>query len=532
MSRLFCVLLAAAVLVACGNEPADVSVEPMDVPEERAHVAKKPAVVSPGERMYRDGVLSTGEPMTAIVAGDVSITGTQFSCESCHGRSGMGASEGDFVVPPVAGQFLFAPSPQPARPAYDRDSMARLLRDGVTPSGRALSVELMPRYEMSDEEVDKMIDFLEELSARDSPGIDATTIRFATVVTDNVNAEKRRAVVGVVQRFGEDINRQTRNDSERWDRGYTPESKLPTVFREWVVDEWLLRGPPDGWAEQLEDYYERAPVFAVVGGVSNGSWQPVSEFCERNKIPCLYPSTDLPQREKDDFYTVYYSRGLWLEADLIRAHLVENPVSTVTQVYCSEQLEPVVTALGQSLTEAGMQVDAIAVECDQNLSVPGSAEAVVSWLDRRGLDALATETTPARLYVSSTQLERNVDDIDGGDEVFAAHPFRLPGKADSAWRRFELWAQSRDVEIVAPRQQAEAFFACLVINDTVKHMGRFRIREFALDMIDHGESMSAYVPLYPRPSFGPGQRYINKGGYILPIVDGQPVASDAAWIIP
>jgi hypothetical protein len=517
MSRSSCLLLAVLFLTACGDKPAG--------PVNAAPIA------SAGERMYRDGVLSSGAPMTAIVAGDVSITGTQFSCESCHGRSGMGASEGDFVVPSVAGQFLFAPSPQPARPAYDRESMAVLLREGITPSGRALSPELMPRYEMTDEDVHTLVDFLETLSARDSPGVDAKTIRFATIVTEAASASEREAVVGVVRRFGEDINRQTRNDGERWDRGYTPESKLPTVFREWVVDEWLLRGPPDGWARQLEDYYEEAPVFAVVSGAGSGSWQPVNEFCERQKIPCLYPSTDLPNRDDDDFYTVYYSRGLWLEADLIAADLEQNPVDSVTQVWCDEALAPVALALEQALTKAGTRVESLAFDCDAAVPPIAASTTAVLWLDRARLEAAAATLKGRRVYLSSTLLDRNVTGIDG-DEVLVAHPYRLPGKSDPAMRRFELWAASRDVDLTEPRHQAEAFFACLVINDAVKHMGRFRIREFALDMMDHGESMSAYVPLYPRPSFGPGQRYINKGGYILPVVDGQPVPSEAAWIIP
>ena len=75
-------------------------------------------------------------------------------------------------------------------------------------------------------------------------------------------------------------------------------------------------------------------------------------------------------------------------------------------------------------------------------------------------------------------------------------------------------------------------FATLVINDAVKHMGRFRIREFALDMMDHAENLSAYMPFYPRPSFGPGQRFINKGGYVLRVVDGRVETTDAEWIIP
>ena len=200
--------------------------------------------------MYRNGVLPSGEPITALVAGDVPIVGTQFSCESCHGRSGMGAAEGDYVVPSVAAQFLFAESPQPARPAYDKDSLAKLLREGVTPSGRVLSPQLMPRYQLADADVDTLLAYLETLSPGDSPGVNDSTIRFAVIVTDEPDTAERDAVVAVVRRFAEDINRQTRNDGERWDRGYTPESKLPTVFREWAIDEWVLSGAPSTWRGQ------------------------------------------------------------------------------------------------------------------------------------------------------------------------------------------------------------------------------------------------------------------------------------------
>jgi hypothetical protein len=482
--------------------------------------------------MYRSGILPSGEPMTALVAGDVPIVGTAFSCESCHGRSGMGAAEGDFVVPPVGAQFLFAPSPQPARPAYDRDSFAALMREGVTPSGRVLSPVLMPRYELDDSDLDVLIQYLETLSAEESPGVGETTIRFATITTDEVAARERDAVVSVVRRFAEDVNRETRNDSERWDRGYTPESKLPTVFREWVIDEWLLSGGPSTWPAQLERYYKEAPVFAVVSGIGASTWAPVSEFCESNKVPCLYPSTDLPYRDDDDFYTVYYSGGLLLEAELIAAHLEESAATAVVQVYCDPRLVPATTALHRQLAERDVPIETQAVNCADPLPAFDPGTAVVLWLEREQLDALAESMPEGRVYVSSTLLDGNLGQVTGSGEVFAAHPYRLPGAIDSAFRRFEIWARSRDVEIIAPRQQAEAYFATLVIKSAVKHMGRFRIREYALDMMDHGESMSAYVPLYPRPSFGPGQRFINKGGYILPIVDGEPVTSEATWIIP
>jgi len=309
-----------------------------------------------------------------------------------------------------------------------------------------------------------------------------------------------------------------------------------------TFDEALQKMPANAWlmsryagnvfSMKIESYYEKAPVFAVVGGMGKGAWAPVNEFCEYNKIPCLYPSIDVPYRADEDFYTVYSSPGLLLEADLVAAHLASEPLPTLTQVVCDPDLEPVVAELQQALADTDIQTDTVAFDCDDTPPALTGSATYVLWLDRATLQNMPMETLPGRVYISSTLLDGDVEGIITGAEVFTAHPYRLPGEADPAMRRFKLWADSRGVELVAPRQQAEAYFACLVINDAVKHMGRFRIREYALDMMDHAEGLSAYMPLYPRPSLGPGQRFINKGGYILPVIDGELAPSQATWINP
>lgn len=500
------------------------------------------AEVDAGRRMYRDGILPDGEPMTAIVAGDVEVLGTQFSCESCHGRSGMGATEGAYIVPPVAAQFLYVDSPQPKRPAYTTESLATVLRSGVTPAGRVLNVELMPRYQLDDDGVAALAAYLATLSPGNSPGVGEDTIHFGTVMAGNVDPVDREAVLAVLTQFFDEKNRQTRNDGERWDRGYTPESKLHTVFREWVLDVWDLSGPAAGWDEQLERHYAETPVFAMVSGLGTGSWQPVSRFCERHALPCLFPGTDLPEADPDDFYTLYFSRGLGLEADLIAHDLGGKAPPSLTQVYCDATGGGAAAHLRKALGLAEGPVDELVLPCGSPLPVGelGARLAahpdavVVLWLRGDQLGGLDGPLPAGRLYVSSTLLAGVLPDAVAGapGPVFMAHPFLLPGKTDPAMRRFALWAKTRNVALTEPRLQSEAFFASLALSDAIMHIGRFFVRDFVLDMLDHAQGLAVYLPYHPRPTIGPRQRFLSKGGYVLPVVDGKLQAADAAWILP
>ena len=74
-----------------------------------AQGAKQDDLVAAGKRIYLEGLGVTGKPIKATVQGDVPVSGTQVTCQSCHGRSGMGTIESGKIPPTIAGPFLFAP---------------------------------------------------------------------------------------------------------------------------------------------------------------------------------------------------------------------------------------------------------------------------------------------------------------------------------------------------------------------------------------------------------------------------------------
>ena len=248
---------------------------------------------------------------------------------------------------------------------------------------------------------------------------------------------EREAVLTVLNKFAAEINRQTRAESERWDRGYTPESRLPTVFREWVIEEWAISGPPETWGEQLESYYQQQPIFAMLGGLGTGSWRPVSDFCEQQEIPCLFPGTDSPLARDGDFHTLYFSRGLVLEADLIAAHLTAQPVKRVIQVYCDPDVAVAVTALRESLVKAGTEQQTITHDCREPLPRLATSDetATVLWLRNDQL----TDLPAGRKYISSTLLKSDPSELllTAQSPILLVHPYLLPGKSDSAMRRLK-----------------------------------------------------------------------------------------------
>jgi len=530
-----------ALLLACDKAPQAASTSADSTNQRRNSLAESNLEV--GRALYEKGLRADGKPLTAIVSGDVEILGTQFSCDSCHGISGMGSKEASVIVPIIAGSKLFAPAAQPARPAYDLDSLTKVLRDGVTPTGRQLD-KLMPRFRLTDNEVQAMAAYLRTLTTDPSPGVGEWTIRFATVVSDNSSVDEQNAVLAVIKRFAEEKSRQTRIEGKRWDRGTTPESRLHTIHRDWVLDVWKLNGDEAGWAKQLSNYYEKNPVFAIIGGLLPENPEPLARFCEQNEIPCVLPSTRFPvpgDGNLYNLYSLYYSTGLGLEADLIATDLQDVAFNKLVQVYCEPSAARAADRLEHDLTIPANKTARINFDCAKEvpvdrvkalMKVTGKA-VIVFWLDKKQLSNISVPAG-SRVYLSSTLIGDKLESlpVSGSDSVYLAHPYRLPGKIDPAFRRLQAWAKVRKIALQYPRLQSEAFFSSLLMSEMVKHLDGFYIRKYMLDLIGHTQGMDLYLPYYPRATFGPGQIFLSKGGYILPVVHGKLDTHKTEWILP
>jgi mono/diheme cytochrome c family protein len=520
-----------------------------------------PAASRVGRSIYRDGLLASGQPLRATVQKGVALNGEAAACVNCHRRSGMGGSEGQSNVRPIAGRLLTSSSQAALarrwpgfvgaaaeRPAYTVDSLARALREGLDATGRPLDA-LMPRYALSDEEVAELHTYLEGLSSTKAWGVSEREIHFSTIIAPGVHPDRRRAMLDVLHAFFRDKNGGTRKESRRRDAGH---EQMYLAYRTWVLHVWELEGAPETWGDQLEARYRERPVFAVIGGLGSGTWQPVHAFCERAGLPCVFPDVDYPVLEGAGYQSLYFSRGMALEGGVLARRLaqVRPGLGRIVQVFRDDEQGRVpARALRDALHHAGIEdLDDFPVSGSGALPVgfwsgilrDARPAVLVVWLDRADVQGLGgTGAPPAgvqMVYLSASLSGTPNPGLPEGwlDRVHMVWLFDLPGNRERHLARMNAWLRARQVPSADARTQANAFFAATITGEAISYIGENFSRDYFIERIEQMAGSSLAGSIYPRLSLGPGQRFASRGGYILGFPRKAPgkAVPISDWLIP
>ena len=150
-----------------------------------AHPADAPADPVRGKRIYDRGL--GRDPVQAELQGRA-YPGELFPCVNCHGEDGRGRPEAGMVPADIRWRTLSAPVGRPylgrsRHAAYDEMRTAGAIRDGVDPSGSALSPG-MPRYRISARDMADLIAWLKLLEDRPTRGFGEEEIRVGLLLFD------------------------------------------------------------------------------------------------------------------------------------------------------------------------------------------------------------------------------------------------------------------------------------------------------------------------------------------------------------
>jgi len=517
------------------------------------------ATASAGELLYRQGVLPSRQPLRGEREGGVGVKGVGAACATCHRRSGLGSWEGQSVIPPIIGRYLFRPGARnvedvdlphvqgyvPHRDPYTEVTLARAIREGVDQRGRKLSY-LMPRYKLDDPTMALLVAYLKDLTAGDVPGVTHDTLHFATIITPEADPTARQGMLEVLKQFFADKNGGYRGDSPPLQ---STRGVMYRVNRKWNLHVWELSGPPEGWEQQLRERQAATPVFAVLSGLGGRTWAPVHHFCEHQGIPCLFPNVDLPVVAEQDFYPVYFSKGVLLEAALISRQLHDQrerlAFRRVLQVYREGDIgEEAAKALAVANTATGLDTVSHTLrtanaqqDLEAALKDVGAQDAVVLWLRPADLVALPSPPPPnSAVYMSGVlgNLENAPLPAAWRPVTRLTYPFDLP-ELRRVRMNFPLgWFNVRHLPVVAERVQTDTYLACVILSETLGHMLDSFVPDYLVERVEVMLSHRLVNGYYPRLGLAPGQRFASKGGYIVRFSqpEGTQLADVTGWVVP
>ncbi|NTV13107.1 MAG: amino acid ABC transporter substrate-binding protein [Desulfobulbaceae bacterium] len=510
-----------------------------------------------GEQMYLKGILPSGKPMQAFVSGDIPMDGTSFTCVSCHLHSGIGSFEANIATPPTTGRILYQErkpykegfetvpfyhryaSYFPVRPAYTDETLATLINTGTDPTGRSV-LKVMPRYDLDQREMAILIAYLKNLSEQFSPGVSEQEIKFATVIVEGVDPAAVETMLLPLEYQVSRKNSQvlTYKNSPRLARVAHTVMGPDLAAKKFSLARWVLKGAPETWRAQLDEYYRAEPVFALLGGITTGEWAPVHRFCEENRIPALFPQTDYPVLSDSDWYTLYFARGVRQEGEAAARYL-----HSMYDLFAGRPVVQIVRdgrvgrALGEGFREvwattghpAAIEIvlpegEVLAAERLRQIAAEYKPAALLLWDDATALTALAglpEADRPGMVIASSTQFDKDMWQIPEAlrSLLYLTYPYRLPQdevRFDPAVKGLLLGKKLFDYDQKILRR---SYIIGEVLSKSLVSMRGEYYRDYLLDVI--GMGADSVFPLYERLGFGPGQRYASKGCFIVQLGRGE-----------
>jgi hypothetical protein len=345
---------------------------------------------------------------------------------------------------------------------------------------------------------------LRQLSAAPVPGLQGAKMHLATIVTADADPVRSKVV-------SETLTTWARMGGLRG---------VPMDLQVWKLD-----GTADTWGQQLQEYNRRQPVYAVLSGAGGAQWAPVRDFCEQTALPCLFPIVDLAPSAPDDFYTLYFSRGVPLEAQMLARHINEltpRPKRLV-QIVAGDAGVAAARLLDAEVGELPHETRTWKADTSASLVTdlqPG--DVLVAWLGPTDLQQLAKAQArgPATETVFFSGQLAPADKTDlplawrKNARWISVHsdPERLFGKGVIG---LTPWAEHMHLPLDERSLMSQIYAATYYFADALARMRGSWNREYLLETMENADfdrpAGSAYVSL----SLAPGQREAAKGGHLL-----------------
>jgi ABC-type branched-subunit amino acid transport system substrate-binding protein len=487
-----------------------------------------------GRAIYLRGESASGREITATI-GELEVPSSTVTCAGCHGSRGEGKTEGGVTAGNLTWANLLKPyghtHPTGRKHGpFDEAAFARALADGVDPAGNTM-LNAMPRFRMSSEDVADLIAYVKRIEDDRDPGVSDAAVRVGTVLpSKGALAEQGAAMRDVLTAFFDDLN----------NRGGIYNRRVELQVAE-------SDGDAARTAEGARRLVREGEVFALVGGLSAGADRELASLAREDEVPCVGPSTLLPQTGfGSNRFIFYLLPGMAEQARALvnfNSRRQTNAKSSVALVYfegeiggaaagaVEEQCKKVGCGELKKVSYARAKFDAPALV--RNLKgadsvfffgSPGDETAFVKEADAASWrpDIFLLGTLTGRDLLSSTP-------AGFGGKVFLSFPTIPADVTAEGIGELRALASKYKFTVRHAAAQLSALAAAKILAEGLQRGGKDLSREKLITAL---EGLYDYeTGLTPRITFGPNRRVGASGAYVVTIdSERKEFALTGGWV--
>jgi len=476
-----------------------------------------------GKQIYLQGTSPSSKEILAYLGeSSLEVPGSAMACANCHGFDGQGKPEGGVTPSNITWEALTKPyglthADGRKHPPYTERGLELAIRRGLDPAGNKL-LNVMPRYEMSREDLADLVVYLARLGKDRDPGISESKIVIGTAApAKGALGDLGQAIKAVNTAFFDELNSQGGVYNRRFELKFVETGDTPALTL--VNIERLLKD------EQ---------VFAITGAFIAGSEKEIIPLMAQQEVPLigpftLYPQTGFPLNRQ----VFYLLSGIDTQARALIDFAAKKPElknAGVVVVYPRSEINSgVFEAIKDESKKAGssapqasdyvggrFDVAETIKQCRQNnrdaVFFLGSSEEAQSFM--READKLGWFPW---IFLPSSSGGTGILTAPAGfdGKVFLSFPTSPADQNAEGIKEFRALAEKYKLPTHHLAAQVSAFSAAKILVEALKRAGKDLSREKLIQAL---EGLYDYATgLTPAITYGPNRRIGANGAYVVTI---------------
>jgi ABC-type branched-subunit amino acid transport system substrate-binding protein len=476
-----------------------------------------------GKEIYLRGTSPSGKDILAYL-GEASfeVPGSAVTCANCHGVDGHGKPEGGVRPSNLTWEALTKPyglkhADGRQHPPYTARGLELAITRGTDPAGNRLQ-SVMPRYQMSREDLADLVAYLRSLGRDRDPGISDDTIVIGTAApAKGPLADMGQALKAVTGAFFDQLNKQGGIYNRRVEVKFIETAETPAATR-----------------ASVERVLIDEPVFAMTGAFIAGAEREVVPLMAQQGVPLIGPLTLYPQTGFPLNRQVFYllsgmdGQGRALLEFAARSSAIDRPAIAVVYPQ-SEVNASVLEAIADQSRKRGLNEPRRYDYATGHFDVSDA----VKQLEQAGRDAVIFMGTvdealsfireadkrrwfPAMFLPSgSSGADLFEAPVSFNGKLYASFPNAPPALSGEGVNDFRSLSGKYRLPTQHVAAQMSAYSAARILVEAMRRVGKDLSREKLIQALEGLYEFS--TGLTPAITFGPNRRIGAMGTYVVTI---------------